>query len=150
MGARRKAREKALQILFQLDFNNADIEVILEEFWSGHPTGQKVREFAEKLVKGAFAHREHIDLIITSTLENWSIDRLASVDKAILRLATYELLHMPDVPPKVTINEAVEIAKAYGTDESGRFINGVLDKIREKIGKSTALKGCAETGDCKE
>ncbi len=150
MGARRKAREKALQILFQLDFNDADIEAILEEFWNGHPTGQKVRGFAERLVKGAFAHREDIDRMITSTLENWSIDRLASVDKAILRLATYELLHMPDVPPKVTINEAVEIAKSYGTDESGRFVNGVLDKIREKIGKSTALKGCAETEDCKE
>jgi len=135
MGARRKAREKALQILFQLDFDNSDVEAVCNGFWSGHPTGQKVREFAEELVKGTYANRESIDRMVASTIENWTMNRLASVDKAILRFATYELMYMPDVPPKVTINEAVEIAKAYGTEQSGAFVNGVLDKIMEKIGK---------------
>ena len=146
MGGRRKAREKALQILFQLDFRTADVEAVLNEFWSTHPAGPTVRDFTEKLVRGTFANRESIDDMIGSTLENWTMDRLAAVDRAILRFATYELMHLPDVPPKVTINEAVEIAKSYGTEESGRFINGVLDKIREKIGKSTELTKLPETG----
>ncbi len=147
MGARRKGRERALQILFQLDFNTDDVRSALSEFWNTHPTYAKAREFAERIVIGALENREKIDAMIDSTLENWSLNRLASVDKAILRCATYELMHMPDVPPKVTINEAVEIAKAYGTDDSGRFINGVLDKIREKIGKSIEITGLAETGE---
>ncbi|RJP17566.1 MAG: transcription antitermination factor NusB [Candidatus Abyssobacteria bacterium SURF_5] len=138
MGSRRKSREKALQILFQLDFNKSDIETVLRDFWKSNPTGDKVKSFTETLVRGAFEFRKPIDELISSTVENWSIDRLNSVDRAILRFATYELVYLPDIPPKVTINEAVEIAKAFGTDESGGFINGVLDKIREKIGKSTA------------
>jgi N utilization substance protein B len=146
MGSRRKSREKALQVLFQLDFHNADIEAVLKEFWDTHSTGDKVRDFTESLVRGTFTNREIIDQMISSTVENWSIERLAAVDRAILRFATYELMYMPDVPAKVTINEAVEIAKTYGTEESGGFINGVLDKIREKIGKSTAATGIAETG----
>ena len=150
MGSRRKSREKALQVLFQLDFQNVDIDSALQEFWSGHPTGDKVRDFTETLVRGTFANRENIDRMISSTVENWSIERLAAVDRAILRFATYELMHMPDVPPKVTINEALEIAKTYGTEESCRFINGVLDKIREKIGKSTAMTGSSETRKSKE
>jgi N utilization substance protein B len=150
MGSRRKSRERALQVLFQIDFQNADIEAVLKEFWDAHTTGEKVRDFTEKLVRGTFAHREEIDRMISSTVENWSIERLAAVDRAILRFSTYELMHMPDVPAKVTINEAVEIAKTYGTEESGRFINGVLDKIREKIGKSTAATRPAETGEREE
>lgn len=145
MGARRKAREKALQILFQLDFDNSDVEEVCKIFWSGHPTGQKVREFAESLVKGTFANRESIDLMVASTIENWTMDRLASVDRAILRFATYELMYMPDMPAKVTINEAVEIAKAFGTEQSGAFVNGVLDKIREKIGKQPVPTPAEET-----
>lgn len=144
MGSRRKAREKALQILFQLDFRDDDIEVICSEFWSGNRAGEKVREFADKLVKGTHANRERIDRIIGSTVEHWSMERIALVDRAILRCATYELLYMPDIPPKVTINEAVEIAKKYGTDESGRFVNGVLDRIREKTAESEALTGPPE------
>lgn len=150
MGSRRKSREKALQILFQLDFQSVDIDSALKEFWDGHPTGDKVRGFTETLVRGTFANRENIDRMISSTVENWSIERLAAVDRAILRFATYELMYMPDVPPKVTINEALEIAKTYGTEESCRFINGVLDKIREKIGKSTAMTGPAKTGKSEE
>jgi len=147
MGSRRKSREKALQILFQLDFNSTNIEAVLRDFWKSHPTGDKVKSFTEVLVRGAFENREQIDQLIISTVENWSIERLTAVDRAILRFATYEMLYLKDIPPKVTINEAVEIAKTYGTDESGGFINGVLDKIREKTGKSAPVSEAGENGD---
>jgi len=150
VGSRRKAREKALQILFQLDFRDDDIDAIRREFWSGSRAGQKVREFADKLVMGTYANRETIDNLIRSTVEHWSMDRLASGDRAILRCATYELMYMPEIPPKVTINEAIEIAKTFGTDESGRFINGILDKISEKAGQSGALAETPNKGDDKE
>jgi N utilization substance protein B len=131
VGSRRKAREKALQILFQLDFRDDDIETLLEEFWLENRVGEKVREFADRLVRSAYQNREAIDKLIASTLEHWSMKRLASVDRAILRCATCELMYMPDIPPKVTINEAIEIAKTFGAEESGGFINGILDKVRE-------------------
>jgi len=150
MGTRRKAREKALQMLFQLDFHNEGAETICSTFWTGNPVGQKVREFAEELVKGTCANRESIDRMISSTMENWTLDRLASVDKAILRLAIYELIYMADIPSKVTINEAVEIAKNYGTEESGRFVNGILDRIREQFVTPTTSKDPIETQECKE
>jgi N utilization substance protein B len=147
MGSRRKSREKALQILFQIDFNDTNIEAILKDFWKNNPTGDKVKTFTETLVRGACSHREQIDRLIGSTIENWSIERLNSVDRAILRFATYELLYLADIPPKVTINEAVEIAKTFGTDESGGFVNGVLDKIREKIGQSAPDPGACGGGE---
>ena len=144
MGSRRKSREKALQILFQIDFSDVNIDLVLRDFWKNNPAGEKVKLFTDTLVRGTFEHREHIDQLIGSTIENWSIERLNYVDRAILRFATYELLYLPDIPPKVTINEAVEIAKAYGTEESGGFINGVLDRIREKTRTSTAGGGNTE------
>ena len=150
MGSRRKAREKALQILFQLDFDGADIELICNEFWKTHPVGQKTRDFAEELVRGTIARQESIDEMITSTVANWSIDRLTSVDRTILRFATYELMYMPEVPPKVTINEAIEIGKTFGTDESGRFINGVLDKIKGRLEESANPVNVPETGKSKK
>ena len=150
MGTRRKAREKALQMLFQLDFHGKDVEAIFATFWKANPVGQKVQDFAELLVRGTFAHQESIDRMIASTIENWTLKRLASVDKAILRFATYELMYVADIPPNVTINEAVEIAKSYGTEESGRFVNGVLDRIREKFATPAASGDLCETQNCKE
>lgn len=147
MGTRRKAREKALQILFQLDFCDDDIEAISSKYWSGNRSGEKVREFADKLVRGTYAHLDHIDRIISSVVEHWSMKRLASVDRAILRCATYELFYMPDIPSKVTINEAVELAKTFGAEDSSRFINGVLDKIREQAEKSAAPAVSSEIED---
>ena len=105
---------------FELDFNDDDIDAACEEYWAGNPVGAKVREFAEKLVKGTHANRQGIDEMITSTMEHWTMDRLAAVDRAILRFAAFELMYLPEIPPKVTINEAVEIARSYGTEESGR------------------------------
>lgn len=150
MGTRRKAREKALQMLFQFDFHDDDAETICRNFWSANQVGQEAREFAEELVKGTYAHREHIDSMIVSTIENWTLARLAAVDKAILRLATYELIHMDDIPPNVTINEAVELAKSYGTEESGRFVNGVLDRIRQKLLKPSVSAKFLKTQNGKD
>ena len=117
------------------------------EFWEGHPAGKRTREFAEELVRGTVANLESIDEMISSTVANWTMDRLTAVDRAILRFAAYEFMYLPDVPPKVTIDEAIEIAKAYGTVESGRFINGVLDKIREKMEASGSLARSPGTGN---
>ena len=149
MGSRRKAREKALQILFQLDFRDDGIEKICKEFWDENRAGGKVREFAEKLARGTHANLDTIDRLIGSTAEHWSVKRLASVDRAILRWATYELLYIPDIPPKVTINEAVEIAKTFGTEESSGFINGILDKIRLNT-EDSATTEPVEVRDAKE
>ena len=150
MGSRRKAREKVLQILFQLDFRDDGIEKICEEFWDENRVGDKVREFADKLARGTHANLDTIDRLIGSTAEHWSLERLASVDRAILRWATYEILYVSDIPPKVTINEAVEIAKTFGTEESGGFINGILDKIRESAEESAAATEPTKTGDVRE
>ncbi len=150
MGSRRKARKKALQMLFQLDFRGDDIETIRDEFWSGSRAGPKVREFADRLVTNTCVNIEVIDKLIRSTVEHWSMERLAAVDRAILRCATSELLYMPDIPHKVTINEAVELAKTFGTEDSGGFINGVLDKIKEKVEQSAAPAGARENEDGEE
>ena len=150
MGSRRKAREKALQILFQLDFHGDDIDAICREYWSKNRSGEKVREFADGLVMGAYANLERIDRLIGAALEHWSMERLASVDRAILRYAVYELLYRADIPPKVTINEAIEVAKKYGSDESSKFINGVLDRIRKEADESTAEPGSSGAEDATE
>jgi N utilization substance protein B len=150
VGSRRKAREKALQILFQLDFREDDIETLLGEFWLENRVGEKVREFADRLVRSTYKNREAIDKLISSTLEHWSMKRLASVDRAILRYATCELMYMPDIPPKVTINEAVEIAKTFGAEESGGFINGILDKIKETAPEPSPADDISDTEEMPE
>jgi len=136
MGKRRKAREFALQILFRLNLGHENLtEDMLKEFWDDNPTSQDVKGYATTLVKGTIEHIIEIDKIISSLSENWSINRMASVDRNILRFATYELLYRPDIPSTVIINEAIEIAKRYGTEDSGPFINGVLDRIAKEVRK---------------
>jgi len=134
MGKRRKARELALQLLYQLDLHGeSSPELHLEEFWSRHPVDGEVRSFAEMLIRGAKLHQDKIDEMITQYTENWEMDRMAVVDRNILRQAVVELLWMEDVPPKVAINEALEVAKKFSTQESSRFINGVLDRILREL-----------------
>lgn len=136
MGSRRKARECALQLLYQLDMGGNDFKRVIEQYWKqlDEPLEEGVHEFSEKLVEGAWENRGEIDQMIASYSNNWKINRMAAVDKNILRLAIYELLYCPDIPVKVTLNEAVEIAKRFGTAESGSFVNGILDNVaREKI-----------------
>ncbi|MFQ5588427.1 MAG: transcription antitermination factor NusB [Nitrospiria bacterium] len=147
MGLRRTARECALQILFQSEFKtrkethalipNADIE----EKMVG-----SVKSFADQLVEGVRTHQAEIDGIIKKYTEHWSPDRMALVDRNILRFAIFELLYLVEIPAKVTINEAIEIAKCYGNENSGSFINGILDRVQTDDPKSvTAKKSLEET-----
>jgi N utilization substance protein B len=130
MGKRRKAREVALQFLYQLDRHGADDPLPHErEFWSRHPVDPDTQAFAEALVRGSKQQQPKLDLVIAQYAEHWDLERMAVVDRNLLRLAVYELLFRPDVPPKAVINEAIEIAKKFGTGESSRFINGVLDRV---------------------
>jgi transcription antitermination protein NusB len=134
MGRRRKAREVALQFLYQLDVNGASDPSAFEgEFWSRHPVDAEARAFADTLVRGSKEHQGRIDELIARYAEHWDLDRMAVVDRNILRLAVYELMLAAEVPPKVAINEAIEIAKKFGTADSGRFINGVLDRIHREL-----------------
>src|SRR5215510_6536003 len=128
MGRRRKAREVALQFLYQLDLQGEDNPESHEaEFWRRHPVDEDTRAFAEALVRGTKRHQAEADRLIRASTDHWDLERMAVVDRNILRLAVFELLCHDDVPPKVAINEAIEIAKKFGTQESSRFINGVLD-----------------------
>jgi len=128
MGHRRKAREYALQMLYQYDVSHESHNLI-EGFWTGKEITDDVREFANNIVEGVIKNIPLIDNNINQSAKNWSIDRMAVVDRNILRMATYELLFINDIPVKVTINEAIEIAKRFGGDESGSFVNGILDRI---------------------
>jgi N utilization substance protein B len=147
MGTRRRAREFALQILYQLDVQEQlSDEQAIALFWrnfaataeaEGGPPAElgEVQPFAEKLVRGVREHLAELDAQIQSASRNWRLERMARVDRNLLRLALYELKFVEDVPAKVAINEAIEIAKRYGTSESSAFVNGILDRCREELGK---------------
>jgi N utilization substance protein B len=134
VGKRRKARELALQFLYQLDLmGDGDPEPWAAEFWSRHPVDAQVQAFADVLVRGTKLHQEKIDELISQYAEHWDLERMAVVDRNILRAAVFELLWTREIPPKVTINEAIEVAKKYSTQESNRFINGILDRIHKDV-----------------
>jgi N utilization substance protein B len=134
MGKRRKAREVALQLLYQLDVQGeGNPEPHLPEFWTRHPVDREAREFAEILIRGTKLHEPKIDEMISQYAQNWELDRMAVVDRNILRQGIFELLWMEDVPSKVAINEALEVAKKFSTQESSRFINGILDRIHKEL-----------------
>jgi N utilization substance protein B len=131
MGKRRQARELALSILYQLEFRPEKPEEVLDVFWADHRGPPlEVGTYARELVEGTLTHREEIDTLITQYTEHWQFSRIALVERNILRLATYEFIFRKEVPEKVILNEAIEIAKQYGSEDSGRFVNGILDKIR--------------------
>ena len=139
MGKRRLSRELALKFLYQLDvlsdnksLGNLDFDKELESFLSSqeeiHDTD--VKNFMVTLARGVFDNREGIDQLITKYSDNWKISRMSKIDRNILRQAVYEMLNLSNIPHPVTINEAVDIAKKYGTKESGSFINGIIDRVR--------------------
>ncbi|MBI1922396.1 MAG: transcription antitermination factor NusB [Geobacter sp.] len=128
MGLRRKARELALQALYAIEIEPAGIKKS-ESFWEAFEAEAHVLAFARELVQGVIANREELDRVIAEKSRNWSLSRMAKIDLNILRLAAYELLHRPDIPKNVTINEAIEIAKIFGTEDSPAFVNGILDEI---------------------
>ncbi len=130
MGKRRKGRAFALMILYELEFRPGDAERVLKEFWQDHPAQPEVQAFADGLVRGTLEHGLELDQLVAANAAHWSLARIAPVERNILRLAAYELLHRHDIPEKVAINEAIELAKLYGSQESGAFVNGILDQIR--------------------
>jgi N utilization substance protein B len=133
-GKRRLARECAIQFLYQLDMTGGDLAESLERFWETQENlSPNVRTFAEELIRGALAHLAGIDEKIQHYTENWELPRIAAVDRNILRLAIYEMLHRDDIPPVVSINEAVDIAKKFSTRESGAFVNGILDRLKADL-----------------
>lgn len=132
MRRRTKSREYALQMLYQVDIRHADWRQILSEFWVEHEAPEDVQAFSNRLLAGTAQHHEEIDALITKHADNWDMKRMAIVDRNILRLGVFELLHLEEVPPSVSINEAIELAKRFGDAESSKFINGILDAIHKK------------------
>lgn len=161
MGKRREARERAVQFLFQYDLNRPEtpesLDVALDHFWEsqqaaaiadekgGANWGQAphlppasaedlaMRHFADPLIRGTLEYRDAMDEVIKKHAKNWDLHRMAAVDRNILRLAIYEMLHRDDIPPVVSINEAVDIAKKFSTEDSGKFVNGILDKVKGEL-----------------
>lgn len=127
MGMRRRARELALQLLYQHEHTGADLDVMQKDFDEFTGASDGVREFADFLLRGTLANLEKLDEELALQTAHWRLERLAAVDRNILRLALFELTHVPDTPAAVVIDEAIEIAKTFGAEESGRFVNGVLD-----------------------
>ena len=132
MKKRTRARELALQFLYQVDLRGSEVSESLVEFLEQEESDRTTQEFASLLVRGTLDNRSEIDERIQSVVQNWEIGRMAVVDRNILRLATFELLHREDIPPKVSINEAIELGKRFSTQNSGAFINGILDKIKNR------------------
>ncbi|NMA69673.1 MAG: transcription antitermination factor NusB [Desulfitobacterium sp.] len=139
--SRRLARETALQVLFQFDMNQdleekeASLDLEIKKWAEEFAVPEGSIPFAQELIKGTLAEKERIDEEIEKLSEGWPLARMANVDRNLLRLACYELFYREDIPARVTINEAIEIAKRYGGDESGKFINGILDRIAESTNK---------------
>lgn len=132
MSSRRKAREFALQLLFQEDLTRFPPGEIKQDFWQSHPTDPQTREFAERLFHNFLEHRESIDALIRRHAEHWRLERMATVDRNILRMSVSEFLYA-DTPKIVVIDEAIEVARKYSTDESSEFVNGILDAIRREL-----------------
>ncbi len=130
-GKRSQAREAALKVLYQLDVTKDPPEEGLKIFCRNHRISVDSQQFVEGLVRGTIGRREEIDRLLAKYATNWTLPRMAMVDRNILRLGTYELLFGNETPPKVVINEAVELAKRFGTPDSGKFVNGVLDSIHK-------------------
>jgi N utilization substance protein B len=158
MGMRREARERAVQFLFQYDLNRSEnLDQALNHFWHSQQAGSiadekadakwgeklelpapsteeaSLRLFAEPMIRGTLENQNEIDERIKRHARNWDLHRMAVVDRNVLRLAIFEMLHRDDIPPVVSINEAVDIAKKFSTEDSGKFVNGILDKVRGEL-----------------
>jgi N utilization substance protein B len=138
MGARRSGREAALQMLFQIEASSADPDRAIALFWRNFEADPEGREYAETLVQGVTGTTEELDTKIRAAATNWRIERMTRVDRNLLRLGTWELAFRLDVPRAVILDEAVELAKMYGTEESSAFVNGVLAKVADQLGREDA------------
>jgi len=135
MGARTTAREAAIQMLYALETSGEGLSSVIEEYWRETPGDPEGRAYADQMVRGVDQERERIDQRITQASDNWRIERMTRIDRNVLRIGTYELVHSQEVPRAVILDEAVEIAKRYGTLESGKFVNGVLERIATDLGR---------------
>ncbi len=133
MGFRRKSREFALQVLYQIEMGSSEPKAVLVHFWQNQEADPSVREFTTQLVEGAYRNRKEIDQLIEKHAAHWKLGRMAVVDRNILRLGVYELVYLHEVPRSVALNEAIEIAKRFGTENSGAFINGILDQVAKEV-----------------
>ena len=140
MGTRRQARELAMQALFYMDIRKDASEETLEYFCGCFCPSKKSRPFFRKLVNGVLGTKGQIDALVERYSQNWNISRMSCVDRNVMRIAVYEMLYCDDIPPKVSINEAVDIGKKFGTQESGAFINGIMDSIREALVEEGTLQ----------
>ncbi|MCM8780017.1 MAG: transcription antitermination factor NusB [Candidatus Omnitrophica bacterium] len=132
MRKRTQAREYALQLLYKIDITKDSSEEAMLDFWqsAGKQVDSEIKEFSDRLVKGVIERLKEIDERISKHAQNWHLGRMAVVDRNILRLGVFELLYCDDIPPKVSINEAIDLAKKYSGPEAGKFVNGILDKIK--------------------
>jgi len=130
---RRKSREFALQVLYQLNITKQDVITAFTQFQEHFLSNGKADEFLKRLVLGVLEHCQELDRLIEQYSENWRLDRINIIDRNILRMALFELLYCEDIPPKVTINEAIDLGKRYGSEDSGSFINGILDRIQNEV-----------------
>jgi transcription antitermination factor NusB len=133
MGKRRRARELAVQVLFHLEFNPSDPGESFELLCRSFSPPKEIRAFSKELVLGVWENKGNLDTLIRQASRNWRIERMSRVDRNILRVAVFEVLYVGDIPPKVSIDEAVELGKKYGTEDSGAFVNGVLDHIYNQL-----------------
>jgi N utilization substance protein B len=130
---RRKSREFALQVLYQLNITKQEAITALTRFQEHFSPNEEADEFLKRLVLGVLEHCQEFDRLIEQYSENWRLDRITMVDRNILRMALFELLYCEEIPPKVTINEAIDLGKRYGSEDSGSFINGILDRIQNEV-----------------
>ncbi len=143
MGQRRKSREIALQMLYQLEMTGQPPHEVIDLYYqivSGEDgksadLAESVRPFAEQLVNGVYQHRDELDAMIIAASENWRLERMSIIDRNVLRIALFEMLYRPEIPPKVSINEAIDLGKTFGSPDSGAFINGILDRLLREVNR---------------
>ena len=133
VNGRRQTREWIMQFLFQLDFNPEPIDTALKDFWEEKQPAEREKAYAEEIIKGVVQHKQELDARLSEYASRWNSDRMGAVDRTVMRVALFEMLYREDVPPVVSINEAVHFAKDFSSFQSGRFVNGVLDRIRQDI-----------------
>ncbi|MDA0578284.1 MAG: transcription antitermination factor NusB [Verrucomicrobia bacterium] len=145
MATRRSCREWVVQLLFQLDLNATEnLDSVFAAFWKGKRVDRKGKLFTEDVVRGVRGDLANLDAYIAKVAEHWAIKRMGVIDRNVIRMAIYEMRHMEDVPPIVSINEAVDIAKYFSNKESGKFVNGILDRARRDLEKPSRRAGRGE------
>jgi N utilization substance protein B len=150
MGKRRAGRQAAVQFDFWRDLQHGDVPERMDEFWEFCPATPRVREFAQPLIDGMIAHLPEVDERIRRYCENYDLRRISAVDRSVLRLAIYEMLYRDDIPPVVSINEAIELAKMFGGADSGRFVNGILDRVKDDLSRPLREAVSAKDGDAQK